>query len=142
MLARLLLTGCLLLGLAYCWDLSFPINKNLWTSSFVLYTVGLDCFMLGLVIYVIDFLNKTNWARFFEVFGKNALFIYLLSEVVAIMMRGLRVGHGVHLYNWIFDHIFKFSGMYAGSLLFAIWFMLMCWLAGWFLDKRKIYIRV
>lgn len=142
MLARLLLTGCLLVGLAYCWDLSFPINKKLWTSSFVLYTVGLDCFMLGVVIYVIDFLNKTNWARFFEVFGKNALFIYLLSEVVAIMMRALRVGHGVHFYNWIYDHIFKFSGMYMGSLLFAIWFMLMCWLAGWFLDKRKIYIRV
>ncbi|THU41734.1 DUF1624 domain-containing protein [Niastella caeni] len=142
MLTRLLLTGSLLVALAYCWDLSFPINKNLWTSSFVLYTVGLDCFILAGVIYVIDFLHKTRWTGFFEVFGKNALFIYLLSEVVAIMMRALRVAHGVNLYKWIFEHIFKFPGMYIGSLLFAIWFMLMCWLAGWVLDKRKIYIRV
>jgi predicted acyltransferase len=142
MLTRLLLTGCLLVGLAYCWDLSFPINTHLWTSSFVLYTVGLDCFLLGCLIYIIDFLNKTNWVRFFEVFGKNALFIYLLSEMAAIMMRALRVEHSEHLYNWIFEHIFRFSGMYTGSFLFAIWFMLMCWLAAWFLDKRKIYIRV
>jgi predicted acyltransferase len=87
-------------------------------------------------------LHKTRWAGFFEVFGKNALFIYLLSEVGGIIMRALRVGHGMNLYNWIYEHMFKFTGMYMGSLLFAIWFMLMCWLVGWFLDKRKIYIRV
>jgi predicted acyltransferase len=142
MLARLLLTGCGLVVLTYCWSFSFPVNKGLWTSSFVLYTVGLDCIMLGGVIYVIDFLRKTQWTSFFEVFGKNALFIYLLSELVAIIMRAVRVGHEEHLYNWIYEHIFKYSGIYLGSLLFAIWYMLMCWLVGWFLDKRKIYIRV
>jgi predicted acyltransferase len=142
MLVRLLLTGCGLMALAFCWNFSFPINKGLWTSSFVLYSVGLDCIILGGVIYIIDFLHKNRWARFFEVFGKNALFIYLLSEVGGIVMRALHVGHGKNLYNWIYEHIFKFPGMYMGSLLFAIWFMLMCWLVGWFLDKRKIYIRV
>ena len=142
MLARLLLAGCCMIAVAYCWDLSFPINKKLWTSSFVLYTVGLDCIILSVVIYIIDFWRKTRWTYFFEVFGKNALFIYLLSEVGAIILRALRVKQGVNLNKWIFDHIFSFAGMYVGSLLFAIWFMLMCWLAGWLLDKRKIYIRV
>jgi predicted acyltransferase len=142
MLTRLLLTGGGLAALGFCWSFSFPINKDLWSSSFVLYAVGLDCIMLGVFIYVIDFLHKTRWAGFFQVFGKNALFIYLLSEMVAIMMRAVRIRHGEHLYNWIYDHIFKFPGMYLGSLLFAIWFMLMCWLVGWFLNKRKIYIRV
>ena len=142
MLTRLLLTGGGLAALGFCWSFSFPINKDLWSSSFVLYSVGLDCIMLGVFIYVIDFLHKTRWAGFFQVFGKNALFIYLLSEMVAIMMRAIRIRHGEHLYNWIYNHIFKFPGMYLGSLLFAIWFMLMCWLVGWFLDKRKIYIRV
>jgi predicted acyltransferase len=136
MLVRLALTGCALAALACGWNIWLPINKNLWSSSFVLLTTGLDCIILAGVIYVIDFLRKDRWTYFFEVFGKNALFIYLLSEVVAIMLRG------VHVYGWIYDHIFKFAGMYLGSLLFAICFMLMCWFAGWYLDKRKIYIRV
>lgn len=136
MLTRLSMAGCGLVALALCWDLAFPINKNLWSSSFVLLTVGLDCIMLAAIIYVIDFRRKTGFAYFFEVFGKNALFIYLLSEMVAIMMRG------VHVYGRIYEHIFKFAGIYLGSLLFATWFMFMCWLAGWFLHKRKIYLRV
>jgi predicted acyltransferase len=141
-LARLLLAGCLLTGLAWCWDAAFPINKKLWTSSFVLYTVGLDCLVLAAIIYIIDFWGKTRWTGFFEVFGKNALFIYLLSEVAAIVLRALKVKPGTSLYKWIFEHIFSYAGPYNGSLLFAVWFMLMCWLAGWILDKRKLYIRV
>jgi predicted acyltransferase len=136
MLAWLTGTGAALTVLGLCWNLVFPINKNLWTSSFVVYTVGLDCLLLAGILYITDFLNMMRLARFFEVFGRNALFIYLLSEVVAILLRAS------HLYKWIFNHIFSFPGLYAGSLLFAIWFMLMCWLTGWILDKRKIYIRV
>ena len=136
MLAWLTGAGVALTVLGLCWNIVFPINKNLWTSSFVLYTVGLDCLLLAGIIYIADFLNMTRWASFFEVFGRNALFIYLLSEVVAILLRAS------HLYKWIFNHIFSFSGLYIGSLLFAIWFMLMCWLTGLILDKRKIYIRV
>lgn len=136
MLMRLILTGCGLTALAVGWNVWFPINKNLWSSSFVLLTVGLDCIILAVVMYITDFLRKDRWAYFFEVFGRNALFIYLLAEVVAILMRGS------HIYGPIYAHIFKFAGIYLGSLLFAICFMLACWLAGWYLDKRKIYIRV
>jgi len=142
MLAKLLIAGCLLTALGWCWDLNFPINKKLWTSSFVLYTIGLDCVILAAVIFIMDFLNKTRWASFFEVFGKNPLFIYILAEVAAVVLRAYRPKRDTTLYKWIFDHFFSFTGMYTGSLLFAIWFMLMCWLAGWWLDKRKIYIRV
>ncbi|OQP50627.1 DUF5009 domain-containing protein [Niastella yeongjuensis] len=136
MLAWLTGSGAALTLLGLCWGIVFPINKNLWTSSFVLYTVGLDCLLLAAIIYIVDFLNITRWTRFFEVFGRNALFIYLLSEVVAILLRAS------HLYKWIFNHFFSFPGLYTGSLVFAIWFMLMCWLTGLILDKRKIYIRV
>jgi predicted acyltransferase len=108
----------------------------------VLYTIGLDCIILAAAIYIIDFLNKTRWTRFFEVFGKNPLFIYILAEVAALVLHAYRPKRDTTLYKWIFDHFFSHVGMYAGSLLFAIWFMLMCWLAGWWLDKRKVYIRV
>ncbi|OQP68022.1 acyltransferase family protein [Niastella populi] len=136
MLMRLVSVGSGLAILALGWNEWLPINKNLWTGSFVLLTVGLDCLILAGVIYVNDFLRQDRLAYFFEVFGKNALFIYLLSEVAAILLRA------AHVYGRIYDHIFKFAGMYLGSLLFAICFTLFCWLAGWYMDKRKIYIRV
>src|SRR6516164_7293775 len=74
-LAKLMLAGFALLTVAYFWDLVFPINKKLWTSSFVLYTVGLDCIILSAIIYVVDFAQKKKWTSFFTVFGKNPLFI-------------------------------------------------------------------
>jgi predicted acyltransferase len=141
-LAILLLSGAGLLFLAYCWNLGFPINKKLWTSSFVLHTVGLDCIIIAVIIYVTQFLNKTKWTYFFEVFGRNPLFIYLLSEVGAILLYFIRVDPKTSLFRWIYLNVFSHLGGYLGSLLFAISFMLLCWLAGYFLDKRKIYVRV
>jgi predicted acyltransferase len=140
-LARLMLAGFALLTIAYFWDLVFPINKKLWTSSFVLYTVGLACIILSAVMYVIDFLHKTRWTYFFEVFGKNPLPIYLLSELLVTLLFFFRVGD-TSLYVWIYNHIFSYAGPYLGSLLFAVSYMLLCWLVGLWMDKRRIYIRV
>ena len=140
-LTKLMLAGFLLLFLAYLWNLVFPINKKLWTSSFVLITVGLDCIIISAVVYLIDFKNKTGWNHFFLVFGRNPLFIYLLSEIGATLLYFFRVGD-TSLYRWLFANIFSHVGMYIGSLLFAISFMMVCWLAGYWMDKRKIYIRV
>jgi predicted acyltransferase len=141
-LSQLLLAGFALITIAYFWDLVFPINKKLWTSSFVLYTVGLDCIILSAVIYIIDFKKKTKWNYFFEVFGRNPLFIYLLSEVGAILLYFFRANPEESVFRWLFNHIFRHAGMYVGSLLFAICFMLLCWLVGYWMDKKKIYVRV
>jgi predicted acyltransferase len=141
-LAKLLLAGFALIVIGYFWDLSFPINKKLWTSSFVVYTVGLDCVILASVIYVVDFLGRTKWTYFFTVFGKNPLFIYLLSEVGATILYIIQIGAGVSLYSWLYQNIYRHAGLYLGSLLFAISWMLFCWLIGYFLDKKKIYVKV
>jgi predicted acyltransferase len=141
-LTRLLLAGVGLLFAAYCWNLVFPINKKLWTSSFVLHTVGLDCIIIAAIIYIINFRNKTGWTYFFEVFGRNPLFIYLLSEIGAILLYFFRTKSGSTYYHWVYQNIFSHAGAYLGSLLFAISFMLLCWLVGYVLDKRKIYVRV
>ena len=141
-LAKLMLAGFGLLVVAYFWDLGFPINKKLWTSSFVLYTVGLDCIIISVVIYVIDFLNITKWTYFFQVFGKNPLFIYLLSEVGATVLFLLHATPKVSVYSWLYQNIFSNAGAYFGSLLQAVAFMLFCWSVGYILDKRKIYVRV
>ena len=141
-LTRLMLAGFLCLVIAYFWDLNFPINKKLWTSSFVLYTVGLDCIIIAIIIYAIDFLHKTKWANFFEVAGKNPLAIYLLSELLAIILWTIHIDKKTALYQWIYKNIFSYAGAYQGSFLFAVSFMLLCWSVGYWMDKKKIYLRV
>lgn len=141
-LTKLLLAGVLLLFAAYCWNLSFPINKKLWTSSFVLHTVGLDCIIIAIIIYIINFKQQTNWTYFFEVFGRNPLFIYLLSELGAILLYFFRVNPTTDYYHWLYNTIFIHAGPYPGSFLFAFIFMLLCWLVGYVMDKKKIYVRV
>ena len=140
-LSHLLLAGVVFIFLAYCWDMSFPVNKKLWTSSFVLLTVGLDLVILSVVIYVIDFLHKTKWTYFFQVFGKNPLFIYLLSEVGITLLWMIPVGD-MQLPRWLYDHVFSLTGAYTGAFLYSVWWMLTCWVVGWWMDRKKIYVRV
>ena len=137
-----MLAGAVLLFVALSWNMVFPINKKLWTSSFVLYTVGLDLFVLAILVYVIDILKIQRWSYFFEVFGKNTLFIYLLSEVGVILLCYFNVGDR-SAYEWVFGTVFyPLAGGYVGSFLFAISWMLICWAVGYWMDKRKIYIKV
>ncbi|WP_153796824.1 acyltransferase family protein [Foetidibacter luteolus] len=140
-LAKLLLVGFLIFVIAYWWNFGFPINKKLWTSTFVLHTVGLDCMLLAVVIYYVDFLGRTKGTYFFQVFGKNPLFIYLLSEVGVIIMWLVSVG-GTSLYQWLYQNVFSHAGAYTGSLLFAISWMLFCWMVGYIMDRKKWYVRV
>jgi predicted acyltransferase len=142
-LAKLLLAGVFLIVLALCWDWYFPINKKLWTGSFVLLTVGIDCCLLAVIIYITEFLQRKKWGYFFEVFGKNPLFIYLLSELGATLLWFFSVGEKHEpLYRWIYRNIYQGAGDYFGSFLFAISVMLVCWLVGYILNKKKIYVRV
>lgn len=140
-LTKLLLVGVVLIFLALCWNNFHPINKKLWTGSYVFLTVGIDCVLLAALVYVIDFLQIKRFNYFFEVFGRNPLFIYLLSEIGAILLWFIPVG-SKPLYAWLYDNIFINAGPYFGSFLFAIIFMLFCWLVGYILDRKKIYVRV
>lgn len=142
-LTKLLLTGFALISIALLWHLVFPINKKLWTGSFVLLTVGIDCVLLAALSYVTDFLGRTKWTYFFEVFGKNPLFIYLLSEIGAILLWFTPIGEKrTPLYAWLYENIFIHAGAYLGSFLFALAVVMFCWLVGWIMDKKKIYVRV
>jgi predicted acyltransferase len=140
-LMKLLLAGVVLIFLALCWNNFFPINKKLWTGSFVFLTVGIDCVLLAALIYMVDFLQVKRFNYFFEVFGKNPLFIYLVSEVASILLGFIPIGDQ-RLHSWLFENIFSLAGMYFGSFLFAVAFMLMCWFVGYFMDKKKVYVRV
>ena len=140
-LAKLLMWGFILMGLGYVWGLGFPISKKLWTSSYVLVTLGMALALLGVLIYLIDFRPKPMSFKFFEVFGKNPLFIYLLSIFFVKVMLFFRI-NGQSLYGYIFQNGFKWMGDYFGSFMFAFVFMMICWGVGKVLDKKGIYIRV
>lgn len=140
--SRLLLTGALLVFLALTWNMTFPINKKLWTSSFVLLTVGLDLIILPALIFVIEMEKRKKWTGFFLVFGKNPLFIYLLSELLLIMLYIIPVGDRVLQSVFFNDVLLKIASPVNASLIFAILFMLICWAVGYVLDRRRIYIRV
>ncbi|MFT4016601.1 MAG: DUF5009 domain-containing protein [Agriterribacter sp.] len=140
---KLLITGFAFLTVAYFWDFVFPISKKLWTSPFVLYTTGLDLIIIGILIFAIEIKGYTKGTYFFQVFGKNPLFIYLLSEILVIVLYTIKTDAQTSLYHGINNTIFQklLPGPW-GSLLFATCFMLTCWLVGYWMDKKKIYIRV
>ncbi|HEX9511699.1 MAG TPA: DUF5009 domain-containing protein [Puia sp.] len=142
-LAKILLTGSLLMAIAVGWDLLFPINKKIWTSSYVLYTVGIDMIFLSFLIYIIEFRQKTRWTSFFSVFGKNALAIYILSELLVVILFTIPATHNENAFEWINRAFYqRFVPGAFGSLLFALSYMLLCWVVGKWLDSKKIYIRV
>jgi predicted acyltransferase len=141
-LAKLLLVGFVLLMVAEAWNWVFPINKKLWTSSFVLYTVGLDLGILAMIIYVFDMKNIKIGVNFFTIFGKNALFIYLFSEYLAISLKFSRLTCEQSYFKWTYHVLCEPIGGKMGSLVYAVGFMLLCWCVGYWLDKKGVYIKV
>lgn len=141
-IARLMMVGAVLIAVALAWHTVFPINKKIWTSPFVLLTTGLDLTILPILIYVIEIAKLQRWTYFFVVFGRNPLFIYLLSELALIVLYMIPVGN-ISLQRWIYkDFLGSFASPINASLLFALLFMLFNWAVGYWLDRRRIYIRV
>ncbi|WP_298707604.1 DUF5009 domain-containing protein [uncultured Chitinophaga sp.] len=145
MLLKLVIAGSLLIAVALLWSSVFPINKKIWTSSYVLYTVGLATLLLSVMIYLIEMKGwQGKGTYFFEVFGKNPLFIYVLSGMLVDTYSYFRLGPNHEgLYSWMYNHIFQPAfGNYPGSLAFALFHVLLLWLVGWWMDRKKIYVRV
>ena len=152
MLSNLFVAGMILIFAGFCWHMAFPINKKIWTSSYVLYTTGLALAVLGVFIYLIEFRKLSGaWSKFFDVFGKNPLFIYVLSGVWARLYGLARIEDGIKdgipvfkgFGGWMYDHLFApVFGNMNGSLAYAIFHILIFWLICWILDRKKIYIKV
>lgn len=140
--AKLMLAGAALIFLALTWNMAFPINKKIWTSSFVLLTVGIDLIILPALIYFIEILKNVKWTYFFVVFGRNPLFIYLLSELLLVTLYQFTVS-GRRIPGWLTHDFFgSFASPINASFLFAFFFMLLNWGVGCLLDKKKIYVKV
>ena len=124
----------------------FPINKNLWTSSYVLVTGGLAFISLAWYIYVIDIKQKKNWTKPFVVLGLNAIAAYVFASLLATALYNitLNVGSEVKsLHEIIFKNVFSWiPDPYIASASFATGFVLVTWLFAWLLYKNKLFIKV
>jgi predicted acyltransferase len=155
MLNGLFVAGCVFVFIGFCWDMVFPLNKKIWTSSYTIYTTGLALLVLSLMIYLLDFKNtKGAWSRFFDVFGKNALFIFAMSGLLPKTLWLIRIYNGstsdgkpkyLNPLSWFYETLCKPvfpADPRIGSLVYALCFIAMMWFLAWLLDKKKIYIKV
>ncbi len=140
-LFMIMAAGAGLLIISYLWHFVFPVNKKLWTSSFVTLTTGLDFVLIGILIYLLDMRTPPFRMGFFRTFGKNPLFSYLLSEYLIILLLFFRI-EGRSVYGIIYRGIYEPIGDKIGSLLFALSIMMIVWLATKWLDKRGIILKV
>ena len=142
MISHLLLTGLVSIFIGLCWNIIFPINKPIWSSSYVLYTTGLALSILAIIIFLVDLKGRQRWTRPFVLFGKNPLLIYALSGIL-VRIYGLILIGDTNAYGALYQYVFRpLAGNFVGSLLFAIAHVLLFLAVGWFLDRRRIYLKV
>jgi len=144
---NMFLLGVPAILLSQIWNYAFPINKTLWTSSYVLYTTGCALITLAFFVWIIDVNHKKKWISPLMVFGVNPLFAYVFAELWATIMSYLiKFPQGdkiVSLKSWLFNDIFSpLAGDLNGSLLYSIFVMVFYWSILWILHKKKIYIKI
>ena len=138
----LLISGVILIAISYIWDLAFPINKKIWTSSYTLLTIAWGEILLAGLIYLVEIQKLKSWTYFFQAFGRNPLILYVLSGVVITLFSMIPVGETTFR-GWIYQSFFtSWLGPKNASFLFALSYMLLIWVIGYFMDKKKIYIKV
>jgi predicted acyltransferase len=139
----LLLGGAAAVVVGWVWGLAFPINKNIWTSSYTVFTAGLGALALGVFYWAIDVKRWRAWAKPFVVYGMNAIAAYVLSGMFASAIGIIRVGGDQSLKGWTYENLFaSWLGPMNGSLGFALAFVAL-WLGiMWVFYNRKIFIKV
>ena len=154
LLSGLFVTGFILIVLGWVWSLGFPINKKIWTSSYVLYTTGLGVMTIGGMIWYIEVQGVKNWlTKFFDVFGKNPLFIFVLSGLLPKAMALIRIPNGLNEkgeqlftspFAWFYKNVCaELPGVpEVGSFAYSLVFLAVMWIIVYFMDKKGIYVKV
>lgn len=143
---RLFLVGTVLTFAGFLLSYGCPLNKKVWSPTYVLVTCGLASSFLALLTWIIDVKGRRKWTPFFEAFGVNPLFMYVLGNLLAILFGAVSFPWGdgsvsVHhlLYQMLLVPLF---GPLAGSLAYALLFVGINWCIGYPLYKRRIYIKI
>jgi predicted acyltransferase len=134
--------GFFLCGCGLLWSVEMPLNKKLWTSTFVFVTTGIDLLVMAMLFYFLELRRWRFGVHFFTVLGKNPLVIYIFSNLLLVFLIW-PVGDGTIAIDWINTRFFQWVAPGPlGCLLFALCFALFCWVVAWWLDRRKLYLRL
>lgn len=144
--AWLFCIGTIAVALGLLWDLQFPINKSLWTSSFVLYTGGLATMALSLSYWIIDVQQYNRFTKPFVVYGVNAITVFFLSGLIPRTLRMFSVtaadGSEMNLQAWLYAGFTQFLSPINASLAWAVTFVLFWLVILWIMYNKKIIIKV
>lgn len=140
----LFITGTILTFTGFLLSYGLPINKKIWSPTFVLTTCGLAASFLGLLIWIIDIKGYKSWCKFFEAFGINPLFMYVLGGVLSILLGSIRIVDGISIKGYIYSDVLVAAVGDAtfASFLYAAAFIGFNWIFGYILYKKKIYIKI
>lgn len=143
---RMLIFGSLMVIAGWIWSFTFPINKQLWTSSYVLYTAGIATTVISSMIWMIDVLGYKKWTFPFVVFGSNSIFIFALSGIWAKIILKIKFslnGEQISGYSYLYKTIFlPMAGDISGSLLFALFHVFVFWILLFWMYRKKIFIKI
>ncbi|VAX17455.1 N-acetylglucosamine related transporter, NagX [hydrothermal vent metagenome] len=139
--------GVILMALGYVWNFWFPINKGIWTSSYVVYTGGLALVFLAVCYWLIDVQDKKWWIKPFHIYGTNAIAVFFLSGLMGRLLYLIKVespsGETVALKTYIYQEFFlSFFSPINASLMYAITFILLWLFLMWLLYRKNIFIKV
>lgn len=141
------MAGIVLVALGETWHIWFPINKKLWTSSFVLLTSGLALVFLALFYWLADIKRyRAGWTKPILVFGKNAIAAYFLSEALAAVLSAIHVHGGptrISLHDYLYFHLFApLAQPMNASLIYALAYVGFCWLIMAVLYRKNIFLKI
>lgn len=128
----LALAGGLCVGLGWFWDASFPINKNLWTSSFVLFVGGLSLLLFAVFYTIVDVIGWKKWAFFFRVIGLNSIAIYLGQKIIGVSVTS----------KFLFGGIVAMAPEVWQDVLVNAFYAFTCWLFLYFMYKNRWFLKV
>jgi predicted acyltransferase len=135
---------CLVIG--QLWGFIFPINKQLWTSSYVLFTAGWAMLVLAICYELIEVRGFRRWGFPLEVMGLNAIFLFVGSGFLTRILIKTYVGSGTKpttTYTWIYEHFFRpWAGAFNGSLLFALAMVFLWWIILYVMYRRSWFIKI
>jgi predicted acyltransferase len=125
-------------------NLGFPINKKLWTSSYVIFTAGLALLCLSVCYWVVDVKKLRGlWTKLFLVFGMNAIAAYVFAEVLSHLLDHMHTSAGLAWQELVYNRIFvPLASPANASLLYALCYVLVCWAAMWVLYRKGIFLKI
>ncbi|WP_299415196.1 DUF5009 domain-containing protein [Acaryochloris sp. IP29b_bin.148] len=142
----LLFYGGMSTGLGLLWNLWFPINKKLWTSSYVLFTAGISLLLLAACYELIEVRRRRRWGKPFEILGLNSIAIFVASILVLKTLVLTPIGSGeqaTNAFNWLLKSLFQsWTSIPLGTFLFALLTLGFWWLVAYFLYRQHWFFKI